>query len=78
MLIKFVKGYSPYQKGEIAGFPIDKAEKLVKMGVAIYPTKPKPDPVPEPKPVIPEIKPEPETTDFQAPINRMVKKAKKK
>lgn len=76
MLVKFVKGYSPYQKGESAGFPPDKAEKLVKMGVAIYPPKPNLDPVPEP--VIPELKPEPVTSDFQAPINRMVKKAKKK
>jgi len=76
MLVKFVKGYSPYQKGESAGFPPDKAEKLVKMGVAIYPPKPNLDPAPEP--AIPELKPEPVTSDFQAPINRMVKKAKKK
>jgi len=67
MLVKFVKGYSPYQSGEVAGFSPDKAEKLVKMGVAIYPPKPNLDPVPEPI-----------TSDFEAPINRMVKKAKKK
>lgn len=78
MLVKFVKGYSPYQKGESAGFPPDKAEKLVKMGVAIYPPRPKPVSEPEPRPVVPELNPEPETTDFQAPINRMMKKAKKK
>lgn len=68
MLVKFIKGYSPYQKGELAGFPSDKAEKLVKMGVAIYP----------PKPEIPKHEPEPKTTDFQAPVNRMIKKANKK
>ena len=76
MLVKFIRGYSPYQKGESAGFPPDKAEKLVKMGVAIYPQKPKSDSIPEP--VIPELKSELETTDYQAPMNRMIKKAKKK
>lgn len=73
MLVKFIRGYSPYQSGEVAGFPPEKAEKLVKMGVAVYPPKPKPDPIP-----IPELKPEPITSDFQAPVNRMVKKASKK
>jgi len=73
MLVKFVKGYSPYQKGEVAGFPADKAQKLIAMGVAearnkIEAIENVPNPAIE----------EPVTTDIEAPVNRMIKKAKKK
>lgn len=34
MAVKFVKGMSPYQAGEIAGFPEEEARRLIQAGVA--------------------------------------------
>ncbi len=35
MLVRFVKGQSPYQAGEVAGFPDEAAARLVSAGVAV-------------------------------------------
>jgi len=67
MLVRFIKGYSPYQTGEVAGFPPEKAEKLIKMKVAEVYQKPDSEII------------EPVTISFDSPpVNRMVKRAKKK
>jgi len=34
MLVKFIKRYSPYQSGEIAGFEDKEAVRLINLGVA--------------------------------------------
>lgn len=34
--IKFVEGVTPYQAGEVAGFPEAEAEQYVKMGLAEF------------------------------------------
>jgi len=34
MIVRFVKRLSPYQPGEIADFPDEEAEKLIKDGIA--------------------------------------------
>lgn len=34
MAVKFIKGMSPYQAGEIAGFPEAEARRLIQAGVA--------------------------------------------
>jgi len=34
MAVKFIKGMSPYQAGEIAGFPESEARRLIQSGVA--------------------------------------------
>ncbi len=36
VLIKFIKSYSPYNAGEMAGFKHDKAAAYVEGGAAIY------------------------------------------
>ena len=79
MLIKFVKGYSPYQSGEIAGFKPEKAKALIKMKAAVEYRKTEPvnSRLTNIEPEIQTI--EPVTTNLEAPpANRMVKKAKKK
>jgi len=72
MLVKFINGYSPYQKGEIAGFNPDMVQKLVQMGVAKkYVNETQTEEAPKKEaPVVIAIE--------QAPANRMIKKAKNK
>lgn len=42
MTVKFIKGMSPYQAGELAGFPEAEARRLIQSGVAEeYTTKAK-------------------------------------
>lgn len=62
MLIKFIKRYSPYQSGEIAGFEDKEATRLINIGVAERYSIPR----------------KPKTEDFEAPVDRMVKKPKVK
>lgn len=71
MLVKFINGYSPYQKGEIAGFKPDMVKRLVQMGVAKEYIKEQPQAKEIPIPVVVKAIEE-------APVNRMIKKAKNK
>lgn len=42
-IVRFVRGWSPYQAGEVAGLPDELAESLISAGLAVPYEEPEPE-----------------------------------
>lgn len=58
MLIQFTRKVAPYNRGEVAGFPVLEADRLIRLGAATpvkdVPADPSPAPTPSQSAVYPD------------------------